>query len=105
LLAVIRAVRQGWDRWATYRALVGKTIMQNGNLIYWKVLNILFRVIGVVFIFNGTAVSIYGINSLSDPKVGRLDAWSTTLCPLLVVALGVVLVVAPPFRSKLSSDK
>ena len=70
--------------------------------MFWKFFNILVRFVGIGFINVGTIVSIYGFISLSDPQVQRLDAWTTFLVPLLVVALGFLLLIAPPFRSKIS---
>jgi hypothetical protein len=70
--------------------------------MFWKFFNILVRFVGIGFISVGTIVSIYGFISLSDPQVQRLDAWTTFLVSLLVVALGFLLLIAPPFRSKIS---
>ena len=43
-------------------------------IIFWKVLNIYFRFVGIMFIAIGTIVSIYGFISLSDPQVSKLNA-------------------------------
>ena len=43
-------------------------------IIFWKVLNIYLRFVGIMFIAIGTIVSIYGFISLSDPQVSKLNA-------------------------------
>ena len=74
---------------------------------YWKTFNVLGRIIGVGFIFNGSVISIWGFSLIvgNDKHYEATDKWLMACVPLLVVLLGILLLRARPYRPDLPEQK
>jgi hypothetical protein len=88
--------------------------MSDWQKTHWQLFNALGKLIGVGFIFVGGIFSIWGISLLLDPKA-TIDVdggptndpsikATTLIVGLIVLALGVLLVIAKPFRPDLEDS-
>jgi hypothetical protein len=82
--------------------------MSGWQTSYWRLLTIIARLIGVGFALVGGVIAIWGVTLVLDPKatiavngVPSSDPWikaSMLVVGLVVSVLGVLLVIARPFR-------
>jgi len=70
---------------------------------YWKIFNILARIVGGGFILNGSVISIWGFALVigKSKDYSSTDKWLIACVPLLVVLFGILLLRAQPYRPDL----
>jgi|HubBroStandDraft_3_1064219.scaffolds.fasta_scaffold1832651_1 divalent metal cation (Fe/Co/Zn/Cd) transporter len=76
--------------------------MQTWRYIYWKIFNVLGRIVGFLFFIVGIMICIYGSISLRDtnPKIQPSDAWIMIISAIFVAISGLLLMIARPFWPK-----
>ena len=72
--------------------------MRNWRHHHGKLINLGGRVVGIAFIGIGLIVGIYGLSSFLNKKTWSLGTWIMILIPFGVVFLGLLLLMAKPYR-------
>lgn len=80
-------------------------IMHNWRSIYWKLFNVLGRIVGVLFFAVGLTIGIYGFVSLRSSQIQPFEAWLMIVLSLIVAVLGFLLIIARPYRPENSKNE
>jgi len=79
--------------------------MQNWRNIYWKLFNFLARIVGVLFLAVGLTICIYTVIALRNSQLQPFDAWVMIISTFVVAVLGLLLIIARPYKPKCSGKE